>query len=131
MRPSTTSNTLPGLLLLAHGARDPRWAQPFERVVQRLRAARAGGAVELAFLEFMTPDLVAAGRRLVDSGCSRVEVMPLFLGMGGHVRNQVPALVEQLAAEHTAVQWSLQPTIGEADAVIAAIAAEALRRLDE
>lgn len=120
-----------GLLLLAHGARDPRWAQPFERIVQQLRAAQPASVIELAFLEFMTPDLIAAGRQLARAGCRRVDVMPLFLGMGGHVRNQVPALVAQLAAEHAAVQWSLQPTIGEADAVIAAIAAEALRRLDE
>ena len=120
---------LPGLLLLAHGARDPRWAQPFERIVEQLRAARPGGAVELAFLEFMAPDLLAAGRRLAEAGCAIVEVMPLFLGMGGHVRNQVPSLVEQLAREHVAVRWRLQPTIGEADAVIAAIAGEALRRL--
>jgi sirohydrochlorin cobaltochelatase len=120
----------PALLLLAHGARDPRWAEPFERVVGRLRAARPAGAVELAFLEFMTPDLLAAGRRLAQAGCDRVEVVPLFLGMGGHVRNQVPALVEQLAQEHPKVRWTLQPTIGEADAVIAAISGEALRRLD-
>ena len=118
-----------GLLLLAHGARDPRWAQPFESVVARIRAGRPALALELAFLEFMTPDLIEAGRRLAAAGCDSVAVMPLFLGMGGHVRNQVPALVEQLAAAHAAVRWSLQPTIGESDAVIAAIAAEALRRL--
>ena len=118
-----------GLLLLAHGARDPRWALPFESIVARIRAERPGLALELAFLEFMAPDLIEAGRRLAVAGCGSVAVMPLFLGMGGHVRNQVPALVEQLAAAHGAVRWSLQPTIGESDAVIATIAAEALRRL--
>ena len=123
--------TRQGLLLLAHGARDPRWVKPFESVVLRLRDAHPALTLELAFLEFMTPDLIAAGRRMAEAGCTTVEVMPLFLGMGGHVRNQVPALVAQLAAEYASVRWSLQPTIGEADAVIAAIAAEALRRLDE
>jgi sirohydrochlorin cobaltochelatase len=118
-----------GLLLLAHGARDSRWAQPFEAVVAPLRDAQPELAVELAFLEFMAPDLIAAGRRLAEAGCQSVEVMPLFLGMGGHVRNQVPALVAQLETEHDSVHWTLQPTIGEADAVIAAIAVEALRRL--
>jgi sirohydrochlorin cobaltochelatase len=119
-----------GLLLLAHGARDPRWALPFEAVSARIRAERPGVALELAYLEFMAPDLIAAGRRLAEAGCEVVEVMPLFLGMGGHVRNQVPALVEQLITAHDAIRWSLQPTIGEAEAVIAAISAEALRRLD-
>ncbi|HRI18295.1 MAG TPA: CbiX/SirB N-terminal domain-containing protein [Burkholderiaceae bacterium] len=118
-----------GLLLLAHGARDPRWAQPFESVAGRIRAERPELELELAFLEFMAPDLLAAGQRLAEAGCEAVAVPPLFLGMGGHVRNQVPALVEQLAAAHGAIRWSLQPTIGEAEAVIEAIAAEALRRL--
>ena len=118
-----------GLLLLAHGARDPRWAQPFESIVRRIRAERPELELELAFLEFMTPDLPAAGQRLAEAGCASVAVMPLFLGMGGHVRNQVPALIEQLAAAHGTVRWTLQPTIGEAEAVIAVIAAEALQRL--
>lgn len=121
--------TRQGLLLLAHGARDPRWALPFESVVTRLREAQPDLTVELAYLEFMSPDLVAAGGRLAAAGCRAVAVMPLFLGMGGHVRNQVPALVDTLATTHPDVRWMLQPTIGEADAVIEAIAAEALRRL--
>ena len=119
-----------GLLLLAHGTRDSRWAQPFEAIVEQMRDAQPDLAVELAFLEFMAPDLIAAGRRLAESGCCSVEIMPLFLGMGGHVRNQVPALVAQLEAEHPAVHSALHPTIGVPDAVSEASAAEALRRLE-
>ena len=118
-----------GLLLFAHGARDPRWAMPFEAVAQRIRAVQPGLALELAFLEFMAPSLMQAGERLAAAGCSSVDVLPLFLGAGGHVRKDLPLLLEQLAAQHPAVQWRLQPAIGEADAVVAAMAAEALRLL--
>ena len=118
-----------GLLLFAHGARDPRWALPFEAVAQRIRAAQPGLALELAFLEFMAPDLLVAGQRLAAAGCRAVDVLPLFLGAGGHVRKDLPALLSQLAAQHPAVQWRLQPAIGEAEAVVAAMAAEALRLL--
>ena len=118
-----------GLLLFAHGARDPRWAMPFEAVAQRIRAVQPGLALELAFLEFMAPSLLQAGERLAAAGCSGVDVLPLFLGAGGHVRKDLPLLLEQLAAQHPAVQWRLQPAIGEADAVVAAMAAEALRLL--
>ena len=45
------------------------------------------------------------------------------------MRKDLPLLLEQLAARHPAVQWRLQPAIGEADAVVAAMAAEALRLL--
>jgi sirohydrochlorin cobaltochelatase len=118
-----------GLLLFAHGARDPRWALPFDDVAQRIRAARPGLAVELAFLEFMAPDVAEAGSRLAVAGCTAVDVLPLFLGAGGHVRKDLPLLLARLAEQHPHVQWTLRPAIGEATDVIAAMAAEALRGL--
>jgi sirohydrochlorin cobaltochelatase len=115
-----------GLLLFAHGARDPRWALPFNDVAQRIRDREPALAVELAFLEFMEPDLLAAGDRLAALGCACVDVVPLFLGAGGHVRKDLPALLQTLGARHAAVQWRLQPAIGEIDRVIAAMAEAAL-----
>ena len=50
-----------GLLLFAHGARDPRWAAPFEAVAAAVRGARPGTPVQLAYLEFMSPTLLEAG----------------------------------------------------------------------
>ena len=119
--PSTT-----GLLLFAHGARDPQWARPFEAVAARCKAQRGDDRVALAFLEFMAPDLVAGGSALVAAGCSAVDVVPLFLGAGGHVRKDIPVLMARLQAEHPGVQFRLRPAIGEADGVIAAMAAVAL-----
>ena len=115
-----------GLLLFAHGARDPRWAAPFDEVARRVRLAGPDVAVQLAFLEFMTPSLHVAGRDLVASGCMRVAVVPLFLGAGGHVRKDLPALLAALAEEFPAVRWSLQPAIGECDGVIEAMARAAV-----
>ena len=116
-----------GLLLFAHGARDPRWALPFVDVARRVRKAEPRAAVQLAFLEFMTPTLREAGEALVASGCTRVDVVPLFLGAGGHVRKDLPALLAELSAEHPTVQWRLQRAIGEIDSVIEAMARAALQ----
>ncbi len=126
-----------GLLLFAHGARDPRWADPFNAVLAHCRRARgeaadgAGGStVALAFLEFMAPGMVAAGGALAAQGCSAVDVVPLFLGAGGHVRKDVPLLMARLQAEHPAVRWTLRRAIGESPAVIAAMAEQALAAAD-
>ena len=118
-----------GLLLFAHGARDPRWAEPFEAIAARVRAKRPDVALELAFLEFMAPDLPAAGALLAAAGCNVVDVLPLFLGAGGHVRKDLPLLLEGLAASHPQVQWRLQPAVGEMDPVVAAMADAALALL--
>jgi sirohydrochlorin cobaltochelatase len=115
-----------GLILFAHGARDPRWAEPFEAVAARVRAARPGLPVRLAFLELMVPSLVDAGAALVAEGCTRIDVLPLFLGAGGHVRRDLPLLADTLRAAHPGVEVTLHPAAGELPAVHAALAQTAL-----
>ena len=118
-----------GLLLFAHGARDAQWALPFEEVARRIREARPAIPVELGFLEFMAPDLIEAGARLAALGCRGVDIVPLFLGAGGHVRKDLPLLMERLATLNPAVRWRLTPAIGEVDSVVAAMASAALALL--
>ena len=115
-----------GLLLFAHGARDSRWALPFEDIAERIRERAPEVPVALCFLEFMTPGLVEGGQRLAAAGCTRVDVVPLFLGAGGHVRKDIPVLLAQLEASHPTVRWELRPAIGELDAVIEAMALASL-----
>lgn len=111
-----------GLLLFAHGARDPRWAEPFEQVVAAVRAAQPARPVRLAFLEFMPPDLPTAAAELVAAGCTHIDVLPLFLGAGGHVRKDLPALLEQLRASQPGVAYALHPAVGESPRLVAAMA---------
>ena len=115
-----------GLMLFAHGARDPRWALPFEAVARRVRKHAPALVVQLAYLEFMAPGLVDAGQALAETGCVRVDVVPLFLGAGGHVRKDLPLLLAELSSLHPQVTWQLRSAIGEVDSVIDAMALAAL-----
>lgn len=117
------------VLLFCHGARDPNWARPFEAVLARIRELHPDMPVALAFLEFMSPGLIEAGHTLAAAGCDSVEVVPLFLGTGGHVRKDLPALLDNLRLAHPQVSWSVQPSIGESPLVIAAMADAALAAL--
>jgi sirohydrochlorin cobaltochelatase len=111
-----------GLLLFAHGARDPAWARPFEVVTERLRAAQPDVPLVLAFLELMSPGMEEAAAQLAAAGCTRVHVMPLFLGTGGHVRRDVPPLLDLLRERHgNAIEWVLHAPLGEQEAVLQAI----------
>lgn len=119
-----------GLLLFCHGARDPEWARPFEAVAAGIRAAQPALLVELAFLEFMTPELPTAAARLVAAGCDDIHIVPLFLGAGGHVRRDVPVLLETLRATHSpSVRWQLHAPIGEQAAVVQAMITTSLSLL--
>jgi sirohydrochlorin cobaltochelatase len=111
-----------GLILFAHGARDPRWAAPFEAVAARLRERHPAATVRLAFLEFMAPTLPVAAAELVASGCDGVAVLPMFLGAGGHVRKDLPLLLEAMRAAHPRTVFTLHPAIGEVAGVVDAMA---------
>ena len=114
-----------GLVLFAHGARDARWREPFDRLLA-LVAERHRVPVSLAFLELMTPELSTACVELARAGAQRIVVVPLFLGTGGHVRDDLPAL---LAAAKTAagVEVSSTPPAGEDESVLRAVASYCLR----
>ena len=114
------------IVLFAHGARDPRWAEPFEAVAARVRAAAPDCRVALAFLELMAPSLDGAVAGLVGAGATRIDVVPLFLGTGGHLRQDLPPLVDALRAAHPAVDFHLHAAIGEHAVVVEAMAAAAV-----
>ena len=115
------------LVLLAHGSRDPAWAEPFARVLAAVRAAAPGCDARLAFLESMTPDLATAVAAALAAGAGAVTIVPLFLGQGGHVRRDLPALVESLRQAHPGVAIDCVATAGEDDAVLTALAGYCLR----
>ena len=115
-----------GLILLAHGARDAAWATPFEGVVARIRERASDVEVRLAFLELMAPSLEQAAGDAVARGCTQLAIVPAFLGMGGHVRRDVPTQLDQLRQAHPAVAWRLHEALGETPHVVAALADAAI-----
>jgi sirohydrochlorin cobaltochelatase len=119
--------TFQGVVLFAHGARDPRWAEPFVAVVARIRAERPGLPVALAFLEHLQPDLPAAVRKMAAQGVSRARIVPLFFGRGGHLREDLPKLLEQVRREVPGVELDVMGAAGEDETIQAALAAFALR----
>ncbi|MBN3741782.1 MULTISPECIES: CbiX/SirB N-terminal domain-containing protein [Burkholderia] len=121
-----------GIVLFGHGARDPRWAEPFERLAARLRGAgSAAPRVSLAFLELMTPSLAVAVAAQVAAGCTRITVVPVFFGQGGHVRRDLPQLVDACRTAHPAVEIRCATAVGEDDGVLDAIARYCLGQLGD
>jgi sirohydrochlorin cobaltochelatase len=110
------------LILFAHGARDPRWAAPFERLRDTIRNRQPDLRVELAFLEFMTPALPEIAVAMATDGVTEITLVPVFLGQGGHVLRDLPLLLEEIQQQAPQLKISLQPAVGESPAVVAAMA---------
>lgn len=115
-----------GIVLFAHGSRDPLWHKPIEAVAARIATLSAHTPVVCAYLELRAPDLSAAATTLVDTGVRAITIVPLFLGMGKHAREDLPALVAQLRQEHPAVEFTLQPAVGEDARLVELLARMAL-----
>ena len=118
------------LILFAHGARDPDWADPMRRVCAFLREQAPHRRVELAFLEFMKPELRDCAESLLAEGFERIVVLPMFIARGGHLKRDVPLLLDELRRSHPQAHFELGAAIGEAESVVQAMARHALALVD-
>ena len=109
------------LVLFAHGARDAQWSEPFRAIRQSVAARRPDLSVELAFLEQMQPALGDCVAQLVKAGHTRITVAPLFLAQGGHLKKDLPRLLKELSARHSAAEITVLPPIGEVTELLNAI----------
>lgn len=115
-----------GVIVFAHGSRDPLWRAPVESVARQIRLADPQALVACAYLELSEPDLPTAAAQLVSHGVSRIRVLPLFFGMGKHAREDLPVLLDQLAKEHPGVRFERLATAGEDPRLTALLAQIAL-----
>jgi sirohydrochlorin cobaltochelatase len=108
-----------GIVLVAHGSRDPEWSRPFERIAASLAQKLPAASVGLAYLEH-GPSLDEIVAALVAKGVASIRVVPVFLGQGSHVKEDLPRLVAQSTRPGVALR--LDKAIGEQPRVIEAIA---------
>lgn len=117
------------LILFAHGARDPAWAEPVRRVQAAIRAIDPRVRVEAAFLELMTPSLADCAAGLAAEGFERVVVLPMFIAQSGHLKREVPEILADLQVRFPAVRFELALAVGENEAMIRAMAEAGLALL--
>ncbi len=110
-----------GIILFAHGARDPNWARPLERLKRMLAERMPEAIVEPAFLEHMQPSLEDAAADLIGRGATELSIVPVFIANGGHLREDLPKRVDSLTAKHPGIPVRIAPPIGEVDTILSAI----------
>jgi sirohydrochlorin cobaltochelatase len=109
----TINNTKRAVVLFAHGSRDPLWHKPMEAVAEHIALGEPDLNVRCAYLELSQPDLSTACLELVEASINSITVIPMFLGVGRHAREDLPLLLEQLRTQHPLVKFDLKPAVGE------------------
>ncbi|HEY7788707.1 MAG TPA: CbiX/SirB N-terminal domain-containing protein [Casimicrobiaceae bacterium] len=115
-----------GLILYVHGARDPRWAEPFYRLRDKVAQRAAAAHVVVAFLEHGKPDLAEAAAAMAACDVVRIRIVPLFFGRGGHLREDFPRHLDDARRAAPLVEFELAEAAGENDAVLDALATYAI-----
>jgi len=110
------------IVLFAHGARDPEWAQPFEKIRQHLQQTLPATTVAIAYLECMQPTLDEAISNLSAQGIHHITLIPMFLARGGHLKKDLPALLANIQQQHTELTLHISPAIGEVEDVLCSLA---------
>ena len=118
--------TAQGIVLFAHGSRDPLWHKPMEAVARQIVQSQNDAVVVCAYLELSTPSLPTAVAELVQRGVLAITIVPLFLGVGKHAREDLPLLVTDLRQSHPEVTFTLQAAVGENPRLITLLAQIAL-----
>lgn len=113
-------------ILFGHGSRDPGWRIPIDRVAERMRAINPECGVRCAFLELTEPNIERVADELITAGATRIAVLPMFLGVGRHAREDLPLIVSELQIKHPGIDFVLKPSVGEEPAVIELLANLAL-----
>ena len=100
-----------GVLIVGHGSRDPNANFEFESVVATYRAAHPDLDVAHGYVELARPSLVTALRELAQRADS-VVVLPLFLFVAGHVKNDIPLALSQARQEFPSVRFTVAKALG-------------------
>ena len=117
-----SNSSTKAIVLFGHGARDERWKEPFIKIKEIIQAASPARRVELSFPELMSPSLPEVIDQLVLEAYSDIEVIPVFLGQGGHIRKDFPAILDECQKKHPGLRLSAKPAVGENLGVLQAIA---------
>jgi sirohydrochlorin cobaltochelatase len=101
------------LIVFGHGSRDPLWTETLKALRERLRRALPRTEVELAYIEFLEPTLAECVDALWRRGCRNIAVLPAFIAEGVHLRQELPALVEQARSGREGLSIQLFPAMGD------------------
>lgn len=92
-----------GVMICGHGSRDVEATHEFAALVAHLKRHYADRPVEAGYLEFARPVLRDGLDRLKEKGVTEILAMPAMLFAAGHVKNDVPSVLNTWAAENPEV----------------------------
>ena len=106
------NNSLPGVILLGHGSREPETENEIRDLCIALSKSRPGWQFEHAFLN-QDPKVDRATQTLISLGCNRIQILPLLVFLGRHLLQDIPEAVEDLRKQHPKIVFEIKPYLSQ------------------
>ena len=101
-----------GVLVVAHGSRAKETEATLEEVLTMLRDKLPGTAIECAFMEFSDRTIEKGISELAASGVTEIKLVPYFLFSGIHIKEDIPEMAEQCAANFPGIKITMAKPLG-------------------
>ena len=102
----------PAVLLIGHGTRLAAGVAEFHRLAAQLQQALPDRTCLAGFLELVEPSLPEALETLWRQGFRRITALPALLMAAGHVKNDIPAILNVFQAEHPGLEITFGADLG-------------------
>ena len=93
-----------GVMVCGHGSRDDEAIGEFASVAAGIAARLPQYPVRSGFLEFARPVIRDGLEELRELGCDRILAIPGMLFAAGHVKNDVPSVLNEYVAGHPGLE---------------------------
>jgi len=107
-----TSSAPPAVLLIGHGTRRAAGVAEFHRLAEQMRQALPDRTCLAGFLELVEPDAPTALEQLRQQGFRRIIALPALLLAAGHIKNDIPAILNAFQAQHPEMRITLGADLG-------------------
>ena len=109
---TTVAPSSPAVLLIGHGTRRAAGIAEFHHLAAQLQQALPDRTWLSGFLELVDPNVPEALETLWRQGFRRITVLPALLMAAGHVKNDIPALINAFQATHPEVEIRFGADLG-------------------
>ena len=115
-----------GILVVAHGSRVKETENTLASILSMVREMLPDICMEFAFMEFSEHTLEKAVRSLVERHVTEIKVVPYFLFMGIHLREDIPKMIQECTTDYPNLKVSVSEPLG-ADRRLAEILVERIK----
>jgi len=101
-----------GVLVIAHGSRAKETESTLEKILDIVKKKLPGTIIECAFMEFSDRTVEKGVQALIEQNVTDIKVVPYFLFMGIHLKEDIPEMVAECAASHPGVKITMGEPLG-------------------